>query len=65
MNVFARSASESRGTERLLRDCAFVGRLVDADRPPARQRLELELGDRFARLLLIGLRRRTTGNNGR
>jgi hypothetical protein len=38
--------------------------MVDLDRPPARQRLELELGDRFARLLLIRLRRGTPGNNG-
>jgi len=39
--------------------------MVDLDRPPVRQRLEAELGDRFARLLLIGLRRGTTGNMGR
>jgi hypothetical protein len=39
--------------------------MVDLDRPPARQRLEAELGDRFARLLLTGLRRGTTRNNGR
>jgi hypothetical protein len=39
--------------------------MVDIDRPPARQRLELELGDRFARLLLTGLRGGATGNKGR
>jgi hypothetical protein len=39
--------------------------MVDLDRPPARQRLELELGGRFTRLLLIGLRLGTTGSNGR
>jgi hypothetical protein len=39
--------------------------MVDLDRPPARQRLEFELGDRFTRLLLSGLRRGTTGSNGR
>jgi hypothetical protein len=37
--------------------------MVDLDRPPAWQRLELELGDRFARRLLAGLRRGTTGTN--
>jgi hypothetical protein len=37
--------------------------MVDLDRPPARRRLELELGDRLARLL-IGPRRGTIGNNG-
>jgi hypothetical protein len=39
--------------------------MVDLDRPPARQRLELELGDRFARVLLTGLRGGSTGNTGR
>jgi hypothetical protein len=64
MNVVARSVSENRGTERLVRDCALIGRMMDLTRPPVRQRLEAELGDRFARLLLIGLRRGTTVNNG-
>jgi hypothetical protein len=49
MNV--RSPSP-RGTARLLRDCALFGRLFALDRPPARRRLELELGERLAQLIL-------------
>ncbi|HST26602.1 MAG TPA: hypothetical protein VLJ76_11485 [Gaiellaceae bacterium] len=47
----ARSDKESRGTERLLRDCAVLGRLVAAGRPAARVRLDRELGARLAREL--------------
>jgi hypothetical protein len=34
----------ARGTERLLHDCALVGRMLDRDRPSARRRLERRLG---------------------
>jgi len=55
-----RSKTESRGTERLLRDCASVGRMTANDRPHARWRLERELGPRFARQLVAGLVRKTS-----
>ncbi len=60
----ARSLSDSRGTERLLRDCALVGRMLAAERAPALRRLELELGEDLARRLVYGLRRRPQAGNG-
>ena len=60
----AGSSSERRGTERLLRDCALVGRMVDIERPTAKDRLEAELGDRLARRLVAAIRRRLNRANG-
>jgi hypothetical protein len=55
---------QHRGTERLLRDCALVGRMLDGGRTPARRRLERQLGEQFARRLVYGLRRRPELDNG-
>ena len=38
--------------ERLSWDCATVGVMMKADRPSARARVELKLGDQLARVLL-------------
>jgi hypothetical protein len=46
----------SRGSERLLWDCATVGRVVESNRASARARLEAEMGHDIARLLLLTLR---------
>jgi hypothetical protein len=50
-----------RGGRRLLHDCAVIGRVVTADRPPAAERVELELGDRLTALLRSAL----TGDQAR
>ena len=50
-----RSTSQ-RGGERLLWDCATVGRSLEIDRPSARVRLDAELGEDLSRLLLATLR---------
>lgn len=62
VSVSLGSGSENRGTERLLRDCALVGRMLGTERAPARRRLEQKLGERFARQLVLGLRRRPLEN---
>ena len=48
--------SSSRGSERLLWDCATVGRVLETDRFSARARLEAELGADMTRVLLLTLR---------
>ena len=50
------STSNSRGSERLLWDCATVGRVLETDRVSGRARLEAELGQDLTRLLLLTLR---------
>jgi hypothetical protein len=57
VTVSDRPASERRGTERLLRDCALVGRITEPGLPPARVRLTKELGPKLARRLLGECRR--------
>lgn len=52
----SRGSSPSRGTERLLWDCATIGRSLEADRPPAGARLGAELGDELTGLVLATLR---------
>jgi hypothetical protein len=61
LTVSLRRHPDDRGNERLLRDCAIVGRMLPA-RTPARLRLAQELGDPFVRELLAGLRRRPLEN---
>jgi hypothetical protein len=53
--VISRSSSE-RGSERLLWDCATIGRSLAVERPSARARLDAELGEELPRLLLVTLR---------
>jgi hypothetical protein len=48
--------TSQRGATRLLWDCETVGRTLDSDSIPARQRLEAELGDDLSTLLLATLR---------
>jgi len=48
--------SASRGSERLLWDCATVGRVLESNRASARARLEVDLGHDITRLLLLTLR---------
>jgi hypothetical protein len=50
--------TQRRATERLLRHCAFVGRMVGGERAPARLRLEAMIGAPLTRRLLADLRRR-------
>jgi hypothetical protein len=50
------STSASGGSERLLWDCATVGRALRPDHVSARARLEVELGEDLTRLLLLTLR---------
>jgi hypothetical protein len=54
--VSGASTSASRGSERLLWDCATVGRALQTGRTSARARLEAELGQDITRLLLLTLR---------
>ena len=54
--VTSSSRTSSRGSERLLWDCATIGRMADPDHTPARDRVEAELGEDLARLLLLTLR---------
>jgi len=51
MSVRSRLDSASCGTERLLRDCALVGRMIEAGRRPARLRLVEKVGPELAWLL--------------
>jgi len=44
--------SLQRGNERLLWDCATVGRMADPGRTPACERLAAALGDDFSHLVL-------------
>jgi hypothetical protein len=62
--VSAGSKPQNRGTERLLRDCALVGRMLEGERAPARRRLERKLGEQLTRQLVYGLRRRPQLDNG-
>ena len=55
-SVSGSRTSASRGSERLLWDCATVGRTLETKRVSARARLELELGHDITRLLLLTLR---------
>ena len=50
------SAPTGRGNERLLWDCATIGRSIENDRASARSRLESELGEPVTQLLLATLR---------
>ena len=54
-SVTSVSTSE-RGSQRLLWDCATIGRSLETDRASARGRLEAELGEDLIRLLLATLR---------
>jgi hypothetical protein len=54
--VSSRSTSHARGSERLLWDCATIGRTLAVDRLSARGRLEGELGGELTQLLLATLR---------
>jgi hypothetical protein len=56
------SGTSKRGDERLLRDCARVGRLLADDRPPAQLRLAEKVGALMARELLLAVRRRPLEN---
>jgi hypothetical protein len=60
--VTAGSGTPNRGTERLLGDCAAMGRMLAPERPSARERLEQQLGARLTRELVTELRRRPRGN---
>ncbi len=51
----ASGLTSQRGARRLLWDCETVGRSLDLDRIPARQRLEAELGEDITTLLLATL----------
>jgi hypothetical protein len=55
-SVTSRSTSFDRGSERLLWDCATIGRSLAVDRPSARARLEADVGEELAGLLLATLR---------
>ena len=55
-SVTGKSTSTSRGSERLLWDCATVGRVLETRHVSARARLEVELGEDLTRLLLLTLR---------
>lgn len=46
----------SRGTERLLWDCATVGRMAEPGHVSARDRVEAELGKDLTQLVLMTLR---------
>jgi hypothetical protein len=54
--VATSSASAGRGSERLLWDCDTVGRSIENDQATAQTRLETELGEHMAQLLLATLR---------
>ena len=45
------SAPSSRGSTRLLWDCATIANMVDNDRPPALERLANEVGPELAAIL--------------
>jgi len=55
-SVQGSSSSGSRGSDRLLWDCATVGRVLEMNRVSARARLETELGRDLTRVLLLTLR---------
>jgi hypothetical protein len=55
-SVSSRATTLDRGSVRLVWDCATVGRVLEADRPPARDHLEAELGEPLTDLLLRTLR---------
>jgi hypothetical protein len=52
MSVRSRFDPANCGTERLLRDCALVGRMIEAGRRPARLRLAEKVGPELAWLLV-------------
>jgi hypothetical protein len=54
--VTGNSTSATRGSERLLWDCATIGRAIETDPVSARARLDVELGQDLTRLLLLTLR---------
>jgi hypothetical protein len=54
--VTSRSTSFGKGSERLLWDCATVGRSLAVDGPSARARLEADVGEELTGLLLATLR---------
>jgi hypothetical protein len=54
--VTSPSTSSPRGTERLLWDCATIGRVIEPDRTAARSRLTAEVGEELTKLLLATLR---------
>jgi hypothetical protein len=51
----SRGSSPSRGTERLLWDCATIGCSLEVDRSPAGARLDAELGEELTGLVLATL----------
>jgi len=55
-SVSGRTPSLDRSGARLLWDCATVGRVLDANPSPARDRLGAELGEPLTDLLLRTLR---------
>jgi hypothetical protein len=55
-SVTSRATSLDRGSARLLWDCATVGRVLEAESSPARDRLGAELGEPLTDLLLRTLR---------
>lgn len=56
LSTSSRGSAPSRGTERLLWDCATIGRSLAVDRPSARARLDAEIGEELTRLVLATLR---------
>jgi hypothetical protein len=55
--VTGQCTSVDRGSERLLWDCATIGRSLVIDRPSARARLEADVGEELTDLLLAALRK--------
>ncbi len=51
----ARAVSRGRGSDRLLHDCAVIGRMLMTDRPSAAERLQHEIGVRLTDLLRSAL----------
>ena len=51
----ARVVSRGRGSDRLLHDCAVIGRMLMTDRPSAAERLQHEVGVRLTDLLRSAL----------
>jgi hypothetical protein len=56
MSASARTGAIGKGGQRLLWDCETVGRTLEHEGDPARERLEGELGEHVTQLLLATLR---------
>jgi hypothetical protein len=50
------STSRTRGTERLLWDCATIGRSLELNRSSARARVHTQLGEELTALVMASLR---------